>query len=85
MLQSNLIVSNVSGAIDGMIFIITFLIGIYITYRALGSLKWDRFMFDPIGSNIRLLRFLFALLGGFVLGLAAAAYVFAVQLVQIMF
>lgn len=83
--QSTLAVSSVSWAIDGFIFVLMFLLGIYMTYRALGSLKWDRFMFDPLGKDIRLLRFLLSLFGGFLLGLTAAVYVFAVQLMRVMF
>ncbi|MCF8567174.1 DUF1146 domain-containing protein [Alicyclobacillus tolerans] len=66
-------------AADGLIFIIAFLGGVYITWWAVGILKWDKFTADPHGPQARMLRFLMALTGGLLTGLVAVAYLFAGQ------
>ncbi|MCL6517152.1 DUF1146 family protein [Alicyclobacillus sp.] len=66
-------------AVDGLVFIIAFLFGTYVWWRALGVLRWDRFVFDPFGQQTRILRFLLALCGGFVLAVVAVVYVLAGQ------
>jgi|GEM_PF-4397160 len=85
MIQPNVNVTNVGYAVDGFVFIVVFLFGVYITWRALASLKWDKFMFDPFGRDIRILRFLLSLVGGFLLGLMAALYMIAIQLMKVLF
>lgn len=69
-------------AADGLVFTLAFLLGTYVWWRALGCLKWDRFTFDPLGQQIRLLRFLLATAGGFVTGVTASAYALAWQAVR---
>ena len=66
-------------AADGIIFMLAFLLGTYYAWKGLGALKWDKFMFDPTGENIRILRFLLALLGGFLVGAVAVGYLLAGQ------
>ncbi|WP_245629007.1 DUF1146 family protein [Alicyclobacillus shizuokensis] len=71
-------------AADGVLFILAFLFGTWVTWWALGALKWDKFLFDPFGTQTRVLRFLLALLGGFLLALAAVAYILAFQLLRVL-
>lgn len=72
-------------AADGFIFIIAFLVGTYYAWRALGILKWDNFVFDPVGVQARILRFFMAMAGGFMVGLIAVAYLIAGQALRILF
>jgi|UPI0004241E17 uncharacterized membrane protein YwzB len=71
--------STVMLAAAGAIFIIAFLGGTYITWQALGVLKWDKIVFDPIGHQTRMLRFILAMIGGFFIASTAAAYLLAGQ------
>ncbi|MCL6632616.1 MAG: DUF1146 family protein [Alicyclobacillus herbarius] len=71
-------------AADGLLFVLAFLFGTWATWWALGALKWDKFLFDPLGTQTRVLRFLLALLGGFLLALAAVAYIVAFQLLRVL-
>jgi uncharacterized membrane protein YwzB len=77
--------NNALLAADGLLFILAFFIGTYVTWWALGALKWDKFLFDPFGTQTRVLRFLLSLFGGFLMGLAAVAYIFAFQLLRLLF
>lgn len=72
-------------AADGFIFIAAFLIGTYFAWRALGILKWDVFVHDVYGPQARMLRFFMAMGGGFMVGLIAVAYLFAGQVLRILF
>lgn len=72
-------------AADGFIFIIGFLVGTYYAWRALGILKWDKFVADPFGPQARLLRFFMAMFGGFMVGLIAVAYLIAGQALRVLF
>ena len=72
-------------AADGFIFIIAFLVGTYYSWRALGILKWDKFVFDPMGVQARILRFLMSMAGGFMVGLIAIAYLVAGQALRVLF
>lgn len=72
-------------AADGFIFIVAFLVGTYYAWRALGILKWDQFVFDPIGVQARILRFFMAMAGGFLVGLIAVAYLIAGQALRVLF
>jgi uncharacterized membrane protein YwzB len=74
--------STVMLAAAGVIFIIVFLGGTYITWQALGVLKWDKFVFDPIGHQTRMLRFILAMIGGFFIGCTAAAYLLAGEAIR---
>ncbi|GMA50948.1 hypothetical protein GCM10025857_23050 [Alicyclobacillus contaminans] len=65
---------TVALAVAGAFFMLAFLIGTYVTWQALGVLKWDKFVFDPDGHPTRVLRFLLSLMGGFFVGATAAAY-----------
>ncbi|MCL6599363.1 MAG: DUF1146 family protein [Alicyclobacillus macrosporangiidus] len=71
-------------AVDGLVFIIAFLFGTYVWWRALAILKWEKFVFDPFGHQTRVLRFLLALCGGFVLAVVAVIYVLAGQALRIL-
>ncbi|RIV21011.1 DUF1146 domain-containing protein [Alicyclobacillaceae bacterium I2511] len=71
-------------AADGIIFMLAFLIGTYYAWRGLGALKWDTFMYDPTGENIRILRFFLALLGGFLVGAVAVGYLLAGQSLRVL-
>lgn len=72
-------------AADAVIFLIAFLGGTYITWWAIGILQWDKFVQDPYGPQARMLRFLLALLGGFLTGLIALFYLLAGQALRLMF
>ncbi|MCL6454635.1 MAG: DUF1146 domain-containing protein [Alicyclobacillus sp.] len=72
-------------AADGFIFIVGFLVGTYYAWRALGILRWDKFVMDPFGPQARLLRFLVAMVGGFIVGLIAVAYLLAGQALRMLF
>ena len=72
-------------AADGFIFILAFLVGTYYAWRALGILKWDKFVFDPFGVQARILRFFMAMAGGFMIGLIAVAYLIAGQALRVLF
>jgi uncharacterized membrane protein YwzB len=66
-------------AADGLVFMIAFLGGIYLTWQALGVLKWDKFVFDPIGHQTRMLRFILSIIGGFFIASTAVVYMIAAQ------
>jgi uncharacterized membrane protein YwzB len=71
-------------AADGLVFMIAFLGGVYVTWQALGVLKWDKFVFDPIGHQTRMLRFILSLIGGFFIGSTAVLYMIAAQALRAM-
>lgn len=71
-------------AADAIIFLVVFLGGTYITWWAIGILKWDKFVNDPYGPQARMLRFLLAMLGGFLTGLIALLYLLAGQALRLM-
>jgi uncharacterized membrane protein YwzB len=71
-------------AADGFIFILTFLVGTYFAWRALGILKWDQFIFDPIGQQARILRFFLAMFGGLIVGMVAVMYLIAGQAMSVL-
>ena len=71
-------------AADGLVFMMAFLGGTYVSWWAVGILKWDKFVYDPFGRQARMLRFLLALLGGFLIGLIALVYIIAVQSMRIL-
>lgn len=84
-LSSSSMTSGVVLAADAMIFLLAFLGGTYITWWAIGIVKWDKFVQDPYGSQARMLRFLVAMFGGFTTGLIALFYLFAGQALRMLF
>lgn len=72
-------------AMDAMIFFLAFLGGTYLTWWAVGILKWDKFVNDPYGPQARMLRFMLAMLGGFITGLIAVVYLLAGQALRLLF
>ncbi|WDL95218.1 DUF1146 domain-containing protein [Alicyclobacillus sp. ALC3] len=69
--------------IDGMVFIAAFLGGMYLTWRAIGILRWDKFTVDPFGPQARLLRVLIALVGGLIFGWVIVLFILATQLLKL--
>lgn len=76
--------NSVMLAVDGFVFMIAFLGGTYVTWQALGVLKWDKIAFDPIGHQTRVLRFILAMIGGFFIAATFVAYVIAAQALRVM-
>lgn len=72
-------------AADGFMFIAGFLVGTYYAWRALGIIRWDKFVLDPFGVQTRILRFMLAMGGGFMVGLIVVAYLIAGQMLRILF
>ena len=77
--------STVFYAADAVIFLIAFLGGTYITWWAIGIIKWEKFVHDAFGPQARMLRFLLALLGGYLTGLIALFYLLAGQALRMLF
>jgi uncharacterized membrane protein YwzB len=79
--------SNNTGmvAADGLVFMLAFLLGTWYAWRALGILKWDKFVHDPFGQQARMLRFLLAMVGGSMIGFVALVYVLAGQALRSVF
>lgn len=69
--------------IDGIVFIAAFLGGMYLTWRAIGILRWDKFTIDPFGPQARLLRVLVALVGGLIFGWVIVLFILATQLLKL--
>lgn len=69
--------------IDGLVFIAAFLGGMYLTWRAIGILRWDKFTVDPLGPQARLLRVLISLVGGLVFGWVIVLFIVATQLFKL--
>ncbi|MDQ0189406.1 DUF1146 domain-containing protein [Alicyclobacillus cycloheptanicus] len=65
---------------DALMFIVAFLFGMYMTWRAIGILRWDKFTADPFGAQARLLRVLIGMVGGFLFGFVIAIFFLATQL-----
>jgi uncharacterized integral membrane protein (TIGR02327 family) len=74
----------VTVAADGLIFMIAFLGGTYVAWWALGVLRWEKFVLDPGTPQARMLRFLMAILGGFVISVIAVCYVIAGQALRLL-
>lgn len=85
-IQNSLVSAAGSAAvgIDGFVFIVAFLGGMYLTWRAIGILHWDKFTVDPFGPQARLLRVLMALVGGLVFGWVVVLFILATQLFKIL-
>lgn len=73
-----------AAGLDGLVFIAAFLGGMYLTWRAIGILHWDKFTVDPFGPQARLLRVLIALVGGLVFGWVVVLFILATQLLRMM-
>jgi len=71
-------------AADGLIFVLAFVFGTYFTWSALSVVKWDKFLFDPMGNHTRLLRILLGIIGGFFFGVAVVALNIALQAMRIL-
>jgi uncharacterized membrane protein YwzB len=84
--SNNLVTSNTAMfAADGLIFMIAFLLGTWYAWRALGILKWDKFVADPHGQQARMLRFLLAMFGGSMIAFVSLVYVIAGQALRFVF
>lgn len=75
---------SVTGAVDATAFILAFLFGLQLTWRATGAIKWDKYVVDTTGRDIRALRLLLALLGGLIAGLVMTAFAICVSLLSIL-
>lgn len=70
--------------LDGFVFILAFLAGMYLTWRAIGVLRWDKFTTDPFGPQARLLRVLLGMVGGLMFGWVVVLFILATQLFRIL-
>jgi uncharacterized membrane protein YwzB len=75
-------VANPVWAIDGLVFMAFLLAATYMVWWALGVVRWDKFLFDPFGPQARWLRFILALIGGFLVALCLVCYLLAAQLLR---
>lgn len=77
--------TSVAGAVAATVFLLAFLLGAQLTWRAAAAFKWDKYVFDPTGHEIRTLRMLVALFGGFIFGLVMAVIAVCISLMRVLF
>lgn len=70
---------------DGFIFMIAFLGGTYLSWWALGIIRWEKFVLAPSSPQARMLRFLIAAVGGFILAMICGVYALAGQVIRLIF
>lgn len=72
----------VLAGVDEMIILLFFFAGLLGAWWALAALKWDAFVNRPMSTQVQLLRFFLALIGGLVAVLVAILLLAAVQLLS---
>ncbi|WP_134158816.1 DUF1146 domain-containing protein [Alicyclobacillus sacchari] len=73
---------NVTLAADGMLVLLLFFIGVIGAWWALGSLKWESIVRQPLSGQAQLLRFFLALIGGILTVLVAVLLLGSIQLLN---
>ncbi|EPZ45549.1 MULTISPECIES: DUF1146 domain-containing protein [Alicyclobacillus] len=68
--------------VDGTVTLLFFFLGLVAAWWALGAVKWDKFVNQPLSSQVQMLRFFLALLGGIVAVLVALLLLGAMMFVR---
>ncbi|GMA63535.1 DUF1146 domain-containing protein [Alicyclobacillus fastidiosus] len=70
--------------IDGTVALLFFFAGLLAAWWALGALKWDKFVNQPLSPQVQMLRFFLALAGGLLAVLVAIFILGSMSFVRVL-